>query len=214
MSDIPESLVRQLAASGQSVVYLPPTARTPTSSSGAEQTAARPDVAAAAQDYFDSPDRLHGDRVTETTIINEKPVHRMMIFASASGSSAEDIAAQTGYTSAAVRQVLRQPWARARLVQLLNESGRDRVVHFLKNEVSPSLETLQAIRDDRAVAASARITAANSILDRALGKATIHVESKSTISNVPVEAARIDAELASVRKQLEAKGVDVGASSN
>jgi hypothetical protein len=214
MSDIPSSLVDQLAAAGTKVAYLPASPRPGVSNAVSERYATRPDVRAAAESYFDSPDRLHGDSMPETTLLTEKPVHRMMVYLSASGASADDIATQTGYTAASVRQVLKQPWARQRLVQILNETGRDRVAHFLKNQVAPSLETLQEIRDDTTKAAAARITAANSILDRALGKATIKIESDTTTRNVPGEVARIDSELAAVRKQLASKGVEVVPASN
>jgi hypothetical protein len=169
-----------------------------------------PAVRAMAEEYFESPDRLFGDSFAATTLLEEKPIHRMMIYLHASGATIQDIATQCGYKPNVVGQILRQPWARARLVQILNENGRDHVKHFLTHEVSPSLEVLREIRDNPKTKDSSRIAAANSILDRALGKATVHVESKTTVANVPAEAARLDAEIASVRKQLASKGVTDG----
>lgn len=206
MSDQP-SLVKEMAR-----IYLPPNPR----GGGANTTAAtqnyvdRPDVQANAEAYFDDPLALHGDSIPAGTILKERPIHRLWIYLHAAGASASDIAAQSGagYKSSYISLVLRQTWARQRLVQILNETGRDRVKHFLTNEVAPSLEILREVRDDTAARKSERITAANSILDRALGKPTVHVESESVRRTLPSDAARLDAEIAAVREQLASKGVD------
>lgn len=210
MSDIPVSLVEKLAATYTGgPVYLPPRVREPKANATVENVAGRPEVRAAAEAYFEDPERLHGDRVAEQTILTEQPIHRMMVYLHSCGATAADIAQQTSYSKQYVTQVLRQPWARSRLVQLLNETGRDMVEHFKQHQVLPSLEVLQEIRDDAKVAASARINAANSILDRALGKPTVHVQSDNTNRSVPADVQRLDAELAAVRKQLEEKGASV-----
>ena len=206
MSDIPVNLIEQYADLGVGEVYLPGRVKVNSANAISEKRAGQATNIEAAKEYFDNPDRLRGDKIPDTTIEHERPIHRMMIYLHASGATADDIAKQTGYSRASVYTILKQPWARSRLVQILNETGRDRVKHFLTQEVSPSLEVLREIRDDPRVPANARISSANSILDRALGKATIHVESETKITNVPAEAARLDAELKSVRQQLEAKG--------
>lgn len=167
-----------------------------------------PAVQEYAEQYFENPDRLAGDKPATNAIITEKPIHRSIIYLHACGASPADIASQTGFTVHHVRHILRQPWARQRLVQILNETGRDRVKHFLQQEVSSSLEVLREVRDDSNASAAARIAASNAILDRALGKPVAFTESKSTITNIPAEAARIDAELRSVREQLASKGAD------
>lgn len=210
MSDIPTSLIDRLARQYTGgVVYLPKNADDLNGiADQAERRSTDPRVNAAQEEYFESPDRLHGDSISEHSIIAEKPIHRMMVYLSASGASVEDIAAQTGYSTPAIYQVLRQPWARQRLVQILNETGRDRVKHFLTNEVVPSLDVLREVRDNKQARESARIAAANSILDRALGKPTVHVESDNTNRTVPADVARLDAEIASVRKQLADKGIE------
>lgn len=201
-------IVQEIAeATGSSTVILPSKSAFGTH---AQSTSNRmsPAANAAAIDYFDSPDRLHGDRMPSTNIVHEKAVHRMMVYLSASGALTADIAAQTGYTACYVSNVLRQPWARERLVQILNETGRDMVKHFLTNEVRPSLEVLREIRDDSSAAKNARIIAANSILDRALGKPIAKVETDNTNRSVPADTARLDAEIASIRKQLSEHASD------
>lgn len=209
MSDvIPSSLIDQLATQGGREVFLPAEGTTRTDPVSTAYHAAEPAVIEIAKSYFSDPEQLHNSSVGAATIVREKAIHRSMIYLHAAGASLRDIADQTGFSYAAVRTILSQPWARERLVQILKETGRDRVKHFLTHEVAPSLEILKEIRDDRNAKEAARIAAANSILDRALGKATVIIESTNTTRNVPVEAARIDAELASVRKQLADRGLE------
>ena len=211
ITDPEHPLVQALAGTQSDVVYLP--VRSIGVNKGAEKsesTAGRQNVVEIASEYFESADRLHGDRVPETTIMSEKPIHRMMIYLHARGASVADIANHTGYHKQTVSQILRQPWARQRLLQILNECGIDHVKHFLTHEVAPSLEVLREVRDT-AAKPSDRTAAANAILDRALGKPTVHIESDNTTRNVPADMQRIDAEIAAVRKQLEGKGEITGA---
>lgn len=209
MSDHP-SIVSQLANeyAPTKVVYLPPDSRGHVASTAAsEKYAGRPDVLAAAEDYFEDKDRLHGSKVCETTILREKPVHRMMIWLHAAGATAKEIAAQLDCTPQTVSQILRQPWAQKKLTEFLREMGQDKVRHFLTAQVSPSLDVLQEIRDTATARHSDRLAAAREILDRALGKPTVHVESSNTNKNVPADVQRLDAEIAAVRKQLEDKNL-------
>ena len=189
-------------------MYLPEKIRPTDGNAKPESQGGRAEVRVAAQQYFESGDKLYGDRMPETTILREQPHHRMMIYLHASGASQEDIAEQTGYTKAYVGQVLRQPWARTRLLQILNDCGKDRVKHFLTHEVAPSLEVLREIRDDKQARETARLTAANSILDRALGKPTVHVETDNTNRNVPQDMARLDQELKMLRQQINGRELD------
>jgi wyosine [tRNA(Phe)-imidazoG37] synthetase (radical SAM superfamily) len=138
----------------------------------------------------------------------------MMIYLHAQGASIRDIAKHTGYDYVYVSQVMRQPWARSRLLSILKDTCQDAVKHFLTHEVAPSLEVLREVRDSTTASAQAKIAASNSILDRALGKPTVTVESASTIRNVPADMQRIEADLAAVRSQLESKGATVHGASN
>lgn len=195
---------------GAEEVFLPPNAV----ASGGNRTtilhAARPEVAAAAREYFEDPDRLHGDRVPSVTVLTEKPVHRMMIMLHAMGKTQKEIAEATGYSAAGVGQILRQPWARQRLLAYLKEAGQDAIQHFLKNETSNSLEVLREIRDDAKERGATRVAAANAILDRALGKPIAKVETDNTNRTVPADISSIEAEISRIREQLKAKGVPDG----
>jgi hypothetical protein len=210
MSDeaqLPGELIDRLVASGAQEVYLPPTNNLLQASHVTTAQASREHVRAVAEDYYDDPDRLHGDRLSSTAVTTEKPIHRAWIYMHAQGATPREIASKTNYSYAAVASVLRQPWARQRLVQILKETGQDQVKHFLKAEVGPSLEVLREVRDSEKSKQSEKISAASAILDRALGKPTVHIEADNTNRNVPADLQRLDAEIAGVRKQLEGRGV-------
>lgn len=207
MKDGEHPLAGIAARSQVDTIYLPPRPTAGGSNAKAELNADRPDVAALAAAYFENPDALAGDSIGEVTIQKERPIHRMMIWMHAQGGKISDIATHTGYSPQMVRTILRQPWARQRLLQILKETGLDAVKHFLTHEVAPSLEVLREIRDGEIPGkASDRAGAANSILDRALGKATVHIESSGTIKNVPADLQRLEADIAATRQQLAERG--------
>ena len=173
----------------------------------AETNAARPGVVAAAAAYFNDPERLHGDSVAEVTLQTEKPIHRMMLYMHAQGASVADISKQTGYTKTTIYTVLRQPWARTRLTQLLADAGKDAVKHFLTHEVAPSLEVLREIRDCVEEKGPTRVMAADKILDRALGKPIARVETDNTTRNVPADLQRLEAEIIATQQQIADRGL-------
>lgn len=205
MSDIPINLVQQLADSGATVGYLPAEPRQGgrgSQDAKAEKNGLRPEVQAVVDEYMNDEDRLHGDTIPETVILHERPIHRAMIYAHALGKTINEIAEQLGVTRTTVSNTLRQPWARLRLTAILKDLHKDEVEHFYKTEVGPSLEVLREIRDNKVASATARIQASNAILDRALGKPTVHVESDNRNTAVPADMARLDSELAALRKQV------------
>lgn len=211
IDDPAHPLVQALEGTTASRVYLPPRPMAPGGSNmQSEKLAGRMDVQAIAADYFGSSEALYGDKVPSITIMSEKPIHRMMVYLHGQGASIADIAQHTGFTKSFVGQVLKQPWARQRLVQILNETGRDAVKHFLTHEIAPSLEVLREIRDDGSQKGATRAMAADKILDRALGKPTVSIESNNTNKQVPADIQRIEADLKSVREQLASRGVPDG----
>jgi len=209
MSDMFEHPLAAVASRATtSRIYLPAKFKPgQTNDEKSEQCAHRPEVAALADMYFNDSDRLAGDRLSAVTLQQERPIHRIMIYLHAQGSSVKDIATHTGFTSQAVSNILRQPWARLRLVQILKESGGDEVKHFLTHEVAPSLTILREIRDgDIPGRTSDRLTAASAILDRALGKPTVNVKTDNTNRAVPADIQRLETEIAETRRQIEQRG--------
>lgn len=151
---------------------------------------------------------LHNTGAT-IDIAREKPEHRIMVYLKAQGYTNREIAKATGYTESWISQITRQPWFKERLSIEMREAGLDPIKRFLSGEALPSLETLAEIRDDDLAPAAARVAATNAILDRAFGKPTQHIESKSTVdvTNARVTADRLEAELKAIEEQLAARGV-------
>lgn len=83
-------------------------------------------------------------------IVHEKPEHRIILFLKAQGHSHTEIAKITGYTIPWISQIVRQPWARERLMRILTEQGEDAVQAVLRGEVLNSVFTLIEVRDTAA----------------------------------------------------------------
>lgn len=128
------------------------------------------------QDYKGTSTGLYNDRQPNLAVLSEKPEHRIVIFLKAQGMSNNEIAKRTGYTYPWVSQLLRQPWARLRLVEEITASGRNAVEEMLKSAAEDSVYTLISERDNANAKPAERISAANSLLDRFLGKPTQKVE--------------------------------------
>lgn len=147
-------------------------------------------------------------------IMREQPHHRLMLWLRAQGNSVKDIAKVTGFNPCTVSNILRQPWALARIEQITTELGRDAVSAVLKGEVLPSVQVLIDVRDCTDARKSDRLAAANSLLDRFLGKPTVHVESKNTNTNVAISAERskLEEEARQLDEKLKARGIGYPAS--
>lgn len=141
-------------------------------------------------------------------IHSEKPEHVLICYMIAAGKSKQEVATQTGMSYSAVNQISKQPWFRTRYLAIIKEAGMDAVEAFVKGESIASLEVLREVRDNLEEKGATRITAANSLLDRALGKPTVHVESES---NLTVESAAstkedIERQIATISKELQDRG--------
>ncbi len=132
------------------------------------------------QDYKESEDRLYNDKEPNLAIKSEKPEHRAAIFLKAQGLSNNEIARRLGVTPPWVSQILRQPWARKRIVEELRQAGRDAVTELIKASAEDSVFTLIEQRDNQKAKPAERISAANALLDRFLGKPIQHVETTQT----------------------------------
>lgn len=124
----------------------------------------------------------------------EKPEHRIIAYLKAQGLNNKEIAERTGLCYATICNVVRLPWVREIVLLEIQKNGRDAVQALLREETIPSLLTLVEIRDNDKAAARDRASAADRILDRALGKASqpITVTEKVDLDSLS------DAELASI----------------
>jgi len=125
----------------------------------------------------DNVDNIHGgdpqDRRTR-----ELPEHRFMCYLKAQGKSNVEIAQIMNYSATAVGHILRQPWARDRIVRIMHEMGMDRLATMIAGAAEDAVHKLIELVSDDDVSASVQRAAANDLLDRFLGKPTQHIESR------------------------------------
>lgn len=112
------------------------------------------------------PDRLHTGKAPNLAIINERPEHYILLVALAKGATQRELAEASGYSESWISQIVRQPWAKQRLLDILEKGGINQVEAVLRLEVMPSIMTLVEIRDDPQSGAKARITASQDLLNR------------------------------------------------
>ena len=151
----------------------------------------------------------------QSTIMDEKPVHLTVAYLLASGRTRKEIAAVTGLTLSTLSSLTRQPWFITRLKEITEAAGKDMVRSFLEGEVVISLEVLRDLRDDTEQKGPTRLAAANSLLDRFLGKPTVHVESTTALNIHSAADAKdqVQSELEKVEAELARLGVSFSAKS-
>lgn len=123
-------------------------------------------------DFFNSKD-------PNLAIRHEKPEHRLVIFLKARGHSLKEIADATGFTIPWVSQILRQPWARARLAQEINAAGRDELSTVIEGAAKDSMFTLIELRDDEDTPANVKANVSQYLVDRLLGKPKQSIEQRT-----------------------------------
>lgn len=121
-------------------------------------------------------------------ILTEKPEHRLVIFLKARGHNNTEIAQASGFTLPWVGQILRQPWARARLAEEINNAGRDELATIIEGAAKDSMFTLVELRDDENSPASVKANVSQYLVDRFLGKPKQSIEQKiGEVSNLTDE---------------------------
>lgn len=128
----------------------------------------------------------------------------------AAGKSRKEIAELTGMGYSTVITLSNQPYVRKRIRELISANGGNAIKSFLNTQISQCLEVLVQVRDNPEAKTSDRLAATNALLDRALGKPTQHIETKSTdISDAPLEIADIQAKLAETTAKLKERGISL-----
>jgi hypothetical protein len=135
---------------------------------------------------------LYNDRPPNFAIETERPEHRMLVYLKAQGLTNQECAERMSYSYGWVCQIVRQPWFRERFIAECELAGRDAVETFLQAEVMPSLQTLSSIRDDKNAKEATRVAAANSLLDRFLGKPTQRVETENASKGLDDARATVE----------------------
>jgi len=127
-------------------------------------------------------DALFNDIEPGLVLQREKPVHRLIVELAQRGGTVQAIAAEVGMTQQHVSQVLRQPWARQRIVNGLKESIQNELKELLERSARPALErivTLSESAEDLRVKADAN----KYLVDRLLGKPSQPVEDRTVEPN-------------------------------
>lgn len=144
------------------------------------------------------------EALPQMTLVEEKPIHMTIAYLVAAGRTRSEIAQATRISIGMLANIAKQPWFKARLKEITDNAGKDMVKAFLEGEVLPSLEVLRSVRDNPDERGATRVAAANSILDRFMGKPTVHVEAKTNLNihsaadakdQVQSELEKVDAEL-------------------
>lgn len=136
---------------------------------------------------------LFNDNEARYFVQRERPWHRQMIEMATLGLNAKEIASAVAgtmrggqVTERTVQNTLRQPWARERIVNTIAKNVKDELHDLLENQAKPSILKLVEIRDSTNSKPSEQAAAANSLLDRYLGRATQPIETttKQNVSNL------------------------------
>jgi hypothetical protein len=137
----------------------------------------------------------------------EKPAHRLMIYLAAQGLDIVDIAERVNKTTMCVSTVLRQPWARAKIIAIQKENGEEDIRAILKNAAIPALKRVIAIAQgtvEQGIEPQVALAASRDIVDRFLGKATqpltTEVKKSDELTDAELAARIQEAEQAVVAK--------------
>jgi hypothetical protein len=120
-------------------------------------------------------DGFHNDTDPTFHRKRELPVHRLMIFMSANGWTNREIAEKVGQTEHNVSQVLRQPWARQRIVAIQREAGEGESAQLFRNGATAAYERIMKIAE-HAVLESERLKANMYLVNRFYGQPTQPIE--------------------------------------
>jgi DNA-binding CsgD family transcriptional regulator len=121
-------------------------------------------------DLEDDPNHLHNARLPHYAIKYERFVHRTIIFLKAEGMSNKKIAERLHITPVTVANVIRQPWAQKRILEIIHEKGGDAVSELLNGAAVDAVQRLIIEKDNMEARSAERTAAADKILDRIFGK--------------------------------------------
>lgn len=141
-------------------------------------------------------------------IQHEQPKHRLICYLKAQGLSYKEIGERVQAAPGWVAQVVRQPWAKVLIYEEIQKAGAAVLEKLLESSALDSIHKLIDIRDDIAAPKHVQLQAANSLLDRYLGKPTQKVETEITHKSVNVE--EIQRELEQTSAELKRLGISPG----
>lgn len=102
---------------------------------------------------------------------HEQLHHRLFIQLKSQGFSNLEIAKRTGYTTECVGDVLKQPWAKMRVLEEMRANGRDEVLNIFQLKASDLAWDLVEIAENKEEKGSVRVSAILAVHERLMGKA-------------------------------------------
>lgn len=132
------------------------------------------EVSAAINEAIDGPliDDYFNSRDPNLQILTESPVHRTMLAMRVNGCTGTEIAQELGYSVAHVSQILRQPWAKKRMLEMQRESSVGTLTARIERIGNKALSVIEEILDDSEVPANVKSTTAQYAVNRLLGRPT------------------------------------------
>jgi hypothetical protein len=165
---------------------------------------------------------LHNSPRPPVLLKTEQPEHRFLVFLYAQGLSTKEIFLQLGgawdsntnlpvsgtgarYSYAHLCSIRRQAWFQTNLVKYMDECGKDAIRAKFEMELKPSIEKVIAIRDDLKAPLQLQLRAAESLIDRFLGKPVQQVVAlpQSSVAKYEQDAASLARETEAVEVELK-----------
>lgn len=136
---------------------------------------------------------------TRVPIQHENPRHRLAIMLKARGMSHKEIAERLGYTPVMMSILFQQKWAQDRVLKEINDAGRPELQTIFESAAVDSALALIRERDSTVNKSADRISAADKLLDRFLGKPAQTVKQEVTVNKGDIE--EVDRELAELERE-------------
>ena len=164
---------------------------------------------------------LHGCTRPPLVIQQERPEHRFLVFLYAQGMSTKDIFIQLGgewdstrnlpvsgtgqYSYQHLHTIRRQAWFQTKLVEYMEQCGKDVIRAKFEAELMPSIEKVIEIRDNVDAPVALQLRAAESIIDRFLGKPVQQVQAVpvASVEKYEKEAADLVRETEAIEAELK-----------
>lgn len=150
------------------------------------------------------PDAFYNDCDSRARLQREQPHHRRIIDLTLQGFTITEITTLLDLSRPTVKNVLRQPWARERMIEQSKKDVLGEVGEMLKQELVNSVQKMIEIRDSTTTRPETQLAASKEIIDRVLGKTA-----------QPILTGKIDAKkLSDDELELIARGGASGAGTN
>lgn len=118
------------------------------------------------------PGALFNDVDVNRVFSREKPVHRVIAELAAAGLTHREIASQVGRSENNVSEVLRQPYARRRIIESARKNVTDELKSFLESEVLPTIREVAEMGRDPNISPAVRLQCKQEVMNRFLGRPT------------------------------------------